>query len=47
MQFFFHSPVTSSLFGPNTLLSTLFSNTIQFDCQLPNYMASNRTKQYS
>jgi hypothetical protein len=25
MQF---SPVTSSLFGPNTLLSTLFSNTL-------------------
>ena len=24
---FFHSPVTSSLLGPNTLLSTLFSNT--------------------
>jgi hypothetical protein len=25
---FFHSPVTSSLFGPNILLSTLFSNTL-------------------
>jgi hypothetical protein len=25
---FFHSPVTSSLLGPNTLLSTLFSNTL-------------------
>jgi hypothetical protein len=24
---FFHSPVTSSLLGPNILLSTLFSNT--------------------
>jgi hypothetical protein len=24
---FLHSPVTSSLFGPNILLSTLFSNT--------------------
>src|SRR5215475_10019759 len=25
---FLHSPVTSSLFGPNTLLNTLFSNTL-------------------
>jgi hypothetical protein len=25
---FFHSPVTSSLFGPKILLSTLFSNTL-------------------
>jgi hypothetical protein len=25
---FLHSPVTSSLFGPNILLSTLFSNTL-------------------
>ena len=25
---FFHSPVTSSLLGPNTLLTTLFSNTL-------------------
>jgi hypothetical protein len=25
---FFHSPVTSSLLGPNILLRTLFSNTI-------------------
>src|SRR5215510_700523 len=25
---FLHSPVTSSLLGPNTLLSTLFSNTL-------------------
>ena len=27
-----HSPVTSSLLGPNILLSTLFSNTINFLC---------------
>ena len=25
---FIHSPVTSSLIGPNTLLNTLFSNTV-------------------
>jgi hypothetical protein len=25
---FFHSPVTSSLLGPNTLLNTLFSNAL-------------------
>jgi hypothetical protein len=25
---FLYSPVTSSLFGPNILLSTLFSNTL-------------------
>jgi hypothetical protein len=25
---FLHSPITSSLFGPNILLSTLFSNTL-------------------
>jgi hypothetical protein len=25
---FFQSPITSSLFGPNILLSTLFSNTL-------------------
>jgi hypothetical protein len=25
---FSHSPVTSTLFGPNVLLSTLFSNTL-------------------
>jgi hypothetical protein len=25
---FYHSPVTSSLLGPNTLLNTLFSKTL-------------------
>jgi hypothetical protein len=28
---FIHSPVTSSLFGPNILLRTLFSNTLMTD----------------
>jgi hypothetical protein len=32
---FLHSPVTSSLFGPNILLSTLFSNTLSL-CSSPN-----------
>src|SRR5215471_18764029 len=27
-MYFLHSPVTSSLLGPNTLLNTLFSNTL-------------------
>ena len=31
---FLHSPVTSSLLGPNILLSTLFSNTISLHCSL-------------
>jgi hypothetical protein len=30
-----HSPVTPSLLDPNTLLSTLFSNTLSL-CQMPN-----------
>jgi hypothetical protein len=29
---FLHSPVTSSLVGPNILLSTLFSNTLSLRC---------------
>ena len=29
---FLHSPVTSSLLGPNTLISTLFSNTLSLHC---------------
>jgi hypothetical protein len=28
----FHSPVTSSLLGPNILLNTMFSNTLSFPC---------------
>jgi len=31
---FFHSPVTSSLLGPNTLLNTLFSNTLSLRSSL-------------
>ena len=31
---FLHSPVTSSLLGPNTLLSTLFSNTLSLRSSL-------------
>ena len=31
---FFHSPVISSLLGPNTLLSTLFSNTLNLRSSL-------------
>jgi len=31
---FLHSPVTSSLLGPNTLLSTLFSNTLSLGSSL-------------
>jgi hypothetical protein len=31
---FLHSPVTSSLFGPNILLSTLFSNTLSLHSSL-------------
>jgi len=31
---FFHSPVTSSLLGPNILLSTLFSNTLSLHSSL-------------
>jgi hypothetical protein len=29
--FFLHSPVTSSLFGPNILLRTIFSNTVSHE----------------
>jgi hypothetical protein len=31
---FFHSPVSSSLLGPNTLLNTLFSNTLNTNTKL-------------
>ena len=31
---FLHSPVTSSLLGPNNLLSTLFSDTLRLQCTL-------------
>jgi hypothetical protein len=31
---FFHSPVTSSLLGPNILLNTLFSNTLSLRSSL-------------
>jgi len=31
---FLHSPVTSSLLGPNTFLNTLFSNTLSLRCSL-------------
>jgi hypothetical protein len=31
---FLHSPVTSSLLGPNILLRTLFSNTLSLCCSL-------------
>jgi len=31
---FFHSPVTSSLLGPNTFLNTLFSNTLSMHSSL-------------
>jgi len=34
MFFFFHSPVTSYLLGPNILLSTLFSNTLSVSDQV-------------
>jgi hypothetical protein len=31
---FLHSPITSSLFGPNILLRTLFSNTLSLRSSL-------------
>jgi hypothetical protein len=31
---FLHSPVTSSLFGPNILIRILFSNTLSLCCSL-------------
>ena len=34
IMFFLHSPVTSSLLGPNILLNTLFSNTISLRLSL-------------
>jgi hypothetical protein len=34
MCIFLHSLVTSSLFGPNILLRTLFSNTLSLCCSL-------------
>ena len=34
LRSFFHSPVTSSLIGPNILLSTLFSNTLSLRSSL-------------
>jgi hypothetical protein len=46
---FLHSPVTSSLVGPNILLSTLFSNTLKStflpQCQRPSFTPIQNNKQ--
>jgi hypothetical protein len=44
---FLHSPVTSSFFGPNILLSTLFSDTLSV-CQSPSFTPiQNHMQNYS
>ena len=46
---FLHSPVTSSLLGPNILLSTLFSNpqpALLSQCERPNFTPIHNKKNY-